>query len=546
MWLLSYFLKQARDLPFSSLRQRTSDIWETRWHFVGTSLDEFNIELVDAEAQAAKLCITYLSFEAFQANPDQSEQEYLNQRSTYKFYEYAALHWPDHIQNSMQDATFEELQFLYAFFQNQNLVRAWARIWFPRRYSEEFSFLDYPQDVLPVHFWSFLGVLSLLDLSLEDNEASIDSCSKLLGTPLCQATFPTDARAIKLLLSKGADVTLRDSRNATALCFAAAQGNLNAVEILLKAGAGSELSDGQALMRAVTRGHLKTAESLLLTGAEPNKIIGEWTSLLYASDAGHIALIELLLKHGADPNLSNRSAHTPLHCAAYRGHPESSLIIIRAGAVVDACNEKGYTPLAILTWGTGNQITTMNVLLQHGASLHPTRSSIGPVIHQTAMTGNMGILKYLLERGVNVGSLNEHGATPILGAAKCGHINILEELLAHGADLKSCSITGINALHEAARNGQEVMVETLLEKGLDIECQTTTGGTPFLFAAFVRSCTTLKTLLRKGANRNALDDEGRDAIRWATWGGQAEALKLLLACGLDTHSLDHHEHNVLH
>lgn len=71
----------------------------------------------------------------------------------------------------------------------------------------------------PLHYAASKGHREMMRLLL-DNEAYIDSESANGTTPLMMAAFSTSPLAVKLLLEEGADPTLANSANATALDFA--------------------------------------------------------------------------------------------------------------------------------------------------------------------------------------------------------------------------------------------------------------------------------------------------------------------------------------
>ena len=85
----------------------------------------------------------------------------------------------------------------------------------------------------------------------------------------------------------------------TALHVAAENGSLEAVDLLLEAGADMEVPDERErtpLHWAAFSGHLEVARHLLEAGADRDKSDHEQaTPLLLASDAGHLEVVRLLL-----------------------------------------------------------------------------------------------------------------------------------------------------------------------------------------------------------------------------------------------------------
>ena len=131
-------------------------------------------------------------------------------------------------------------------------------------------------------------------------------------------------RIIALLLEKGARADAQDDDGQTAIYCAA--GNVDEPEIinmLIAAGGDPEVTvpcEATALCIASEKGHLRTVQTLLAHGANPNHVKdgGEtpiYLAALFPSD-GHADTIRALAAAGGEPNPYTSAGATPM-CAVW-------------------------------------------------------------------------------------------------------------------------------------------------------------------------------------------------------------------------------------
>ncbi|RMG95704.1 MAG: hypothetical protein D6705_12990 [Deltaproteobacteria bacterium] len=97
---------------------------------------------------------------------------------------------------------------------------------------------------------------------------------------------------------------------------------------------------------AAMGGHASVAARLIEAGArldEPCEPEGR-TALAWAAAEGHLAVVDLLLGRGADPNAADREGHTPLHLAAEAGAASVVRRLLAAGADPTLRDGGGATP----------------------------------------------------------------------------------------------------------------------------------------------------------------------------------------------------------
>ncbi|RJG21125.1 ankyrin repeat domain-containing protein [Paenibacillus thiaminolyticus] len=159
-------------------------------------------------------------------------------------------------------------------------------------------------------------------------------------TAVLAAVNGRDADTARALIDLGADVNKQDQRCDNPLLHAGAEGLLDMVRLLLKAGADTHRTNrfgGTALIPAAERGHIAVVEELLThSDVDVNHInnLG-WTALLEAiilSDGGstHQRIVKLLLDHGADPRIADKDGVTPLEHAAKRRYREIEKLLAEA------------------------------------------------------------------------------------------------------------------------------------------------------------------------------------------------------------------------
>jgi uncharacterized protein len=90
------------------------------------------------------------------------------------------------------------------------------------------------------------------------------------------------------------------------------------------------------------------------------------TALHYAALNGNLEILAILIKAGAKLNIADPFGNTPLHLAADRNQTEAAELLLAAGADVDPQNRDGMTPL-IIAASHGNTKLVLD-LLAKGAS----------------------------------------------------------------------------------------------------------------------------------------------------------------------------------
>jgi len=145
-----------------------------------------------------------------------------------------------------------------------------------------------------------------------------------------------------------------------------------------------------------------------------------------------------------------------------------------------------------------NRADTMSLL-----DMHPEAArTLGPygrsLLHATAVSGDVPLLKKIIEKGGDVNRVNDFGETPLFEAARAGKIEVIKELLRHGANCNRCDKEGNSPIIVALSLKHSEIVTLLIDAGCDLSVeQSGTSYSPLHLAASVGDVQSIKRILQE-------------------------------------------------
>lgn len=194
---------------------------------------------------------------------------------------------------------------------------------------------------------------------------------KIIEYPLLSAIPEASLEIIQILLDYGADINVVGSDNVTAISWAAFNGRIDVIELLLKNNIKiTEDNVGRAFAIAAYMNQKKMVEYLL--NKFNNLIYGtHWhcMALFSAASAGNCDIINYLLDNGmtVDSRCGPTKSETALMTASENEQIEAVKLLIKRGADINAQNNDGLTSLMIAV--DYEHLSVVKILVESGADM---------------------------------------------------------------------------------------------------------------------------------------------------------------------------------
>jgi ankyrin repeat protein len=302
------------------------------------------------------------------------------------------------------------------------------------------------------------------------------------GTTLLAAATANDLDMVRLFIERGVDVNGADAKGDTPLQFAASNGNLAMVKLLLNKGAAVDaattgavqvrkgpvaLSHLTALMYAAPYGTPELVRTLIDAGAKVNaRDIRDMTPLMLAvsSETQNAEVVRLLLEKGADVKAKSNLGETALDWARKFGNPAVIQMLERAGGTsTPAARTPSASIVPVADLKPEAAIAKSIALLQHSGTEFFKESGCVACHHQNFTAMAVGAAR---RKGIRV---DEEAAAEHLKVVKAQWTGAQEFLLQRldppgASDTLAYSLFGLAAVEYPADAMTDAMVVNLADE----------------------------------------------------------------------------------
>lgn len=127
---------------------------------------------------------------------------------------------------------------------------------------------------------------------------------------------------------------------------------------------------------------------------------------------------------------------TPLHLAAFFGHPELAKGLLNRGAAIDSRSSNAMKNTPLHAAAAGTKLDMVKLLLDHGADVNARQHGGWTALHSAAQTGNREMAETLLVHGADAKARADNNQSPLDLALMHGHGEMATLLEGLGAQLQ--------------------------------------------------------------------------------------------------------------
>ncbi|XP_061906883.1 ankyrin repeat and death domain-containing protein 1A-like isoform X5 [Entelurus aequoreus] len=308
-------------------------------------------------------------------------------------------------------------------------------------------------------------------------------------TALHYAVAGKNKEAVELLLRRRVRVDQRDKFGVAPIHLAAWFGSLDILKLLVRAGAEQKIEneEGLNIMHcAAVNNHTDIVEyivnDLQMKELEKDDKSGNCTFAM-AAQHGCVQMLEMLMEpfYNMATMKPNKRGDTPLHLAARNGHLDAVQLLLLSFDTRDEVNMDGETSL--YQAADSGQEQCVLALLQAGCDPNIQTTSKSSALHPVSERGDTALVQLLLEYKAYTDFQNEEMEAPLHLAVKNSHIAVIHFLLEAGCNINSSNKRSQTAMHLAAELARIDVVEMLLKAEVDLTLQDRQGKTALGVAA---------------------------------------------------------------
>ncbi|MGJ8591669.1 MAG: ankyrin repeat domain-containing protein [Aquaticitalea sp.] len=276
-------------------------------------------------------------------------------------------------------------------------------------------------------------------------------------------------------------------------------------------------------------------------GNDANKLTHDGrTYIFWAAYKGNLEIMQLLLDNGAKTDITDDKGSTIMNFAAGSGQKNTKVydLLIKKGANL----QKDLTPSGanalLLAAPHDTDFALINYFTSKGLDLQSVDAKGNGVFNYVAKTGNIELMKQLLEKGVK-GNDNAFISASEGTRGTTNGIEVYKFLESIGLNPNASSKEGETPLHTLASRSKDMeLITYFIDKGVNVNQADEHGNTPFLNAASRNNLEVVTLLFKNVKDINQTNKKGESALALAVANNSADVVAFLLENKANVNTVD--------
>ncbi|XP_070992432.1 ankyrin repeat and death domain-containing protein 1B-like [Oncorhynchus clarkii lewisi] len=308
-------------------------------------------------------------------------------------------------------------------------------------------------------------------------------------TALHYAVAGKNIEAVQVLLQRRANINQEDKHGVTAIHLAAWFGSLPILKLLVQGGADQKVENalGMNIMHcAAINNHTDIMTfiiyDLMMKELDKEDLSGHRAFAL-AAEHGSVEMLQMLMEEAYNMATmeEDQNRNTPLHLAAGNGHLDVVQLLLKSFETRNEVNTAGETALYLAADAAHEDC--VQALLEAGCDPNIVTMDQSSALHPVSEKGHTSLVRLLIENSAHLDLQNQHLQAPLYLAVKNCHIPVIHTLLEAGCNINVTDHRSQTVLHVAAELARVDIVEMLLKAGMNLVLQDKQGKTALGVAA---------------------------------------------------------------
>jgi len=209
------------------------------------------------------------------------------------------------------------------------------------------------------------------------------------------------------------------------------------------------------------------------------------TALMIAVERGEIECLEILLKAGAFADSKDSDGYTAMMRAVLSDNTEALHLLVEYASLEARKgwddDHPDTLPTCLLLASEFGETESCRILIEAGADLEATYLTDTSLII-AAREDELECLKLLIEKGANLEACQAQSFTALIVASKNGNLECVNALLDGGANKEATDGFGFTALIHSIREDEDEIAKCLIEAGANVNCTDKEGKSALKWA----------------------------------------------------------------